>query len=91
MNQEISLDDPNLQLAVFIDFAATRYNLLPSEFIRRADTVDLYIMDLACSYTRFQQDQAEAKSKGLAPPSAQLSIEQMQSMMERVRNDYKIS
>lgn len=85
MNQEVVESDPNLQLAVFIDFAATRYNVLPSEFIRRADTMDLVIMDLACSFQRYQQEKTEAKSKGV-PFAPKLSIEQMQSMMERTRN-----
>lgn len=86
MNQEVEESDPNLQLAVFIDFASTRYNLLPSEFIRRADTMDLVIMDLACSYQRYRQEQEESKQKGV-PVAPKLSIEQMKSMMERVKND----
>ena len=85
MNQEISESDPNLHIALLLDFAASRYNCLPSEFVRRADTMDLYIMDIACSYQNYKQEQAQAASEGrtMAP---KLSVEQMQSMIERVKH-----
>lgn len=62
---------------------ATRYHLLPSEVLNRANTFDLYCMDLGIRYT-YVEDQ---KRKGTyVPPTKQLSPEQMKQMLEKTRN-----
>lgn len=84
MTPVVTESDPNLHLAVLLDFAATRYHILPSEFVRRGDTMDLYIMDLACSYQKHLQDQDQAKRDGKPPPPPKLSVAELKALMDRV-------
>ena len=84
MTPTLNESDPGLHLAVLLDFASQRYHCLPSEFVRKADTMDLYIMDLACSYQRYQQDLDEAKRSGRPPPPPKMKTSELQALMDRV-------
>lgn len=64
---------------------ATRYHLLPSEVLARADTLDFLVMDVSLSWQRYQQDKSDAKSKGVAPTPPELSVNKMKEMIDRVR------
>lgn len=72
---------------MLLDSLATRYHLLPSQVLDQADTLDVYVMDLAIAYQNYQRAAAEAKAKGLPPPADHLPINKLQEMMERVRNN----
>lgn len=65
-------------MTVMIDALAERYGLLPSEVIARADTYDLYVMDVAMSYANHRN----AKAEGRAPD---YTTEELQAMMEATR------
>jgi hypothetical protein len=65
---------------------ATRYHLLPSEIIQRGDTLDVLVMEVAQSWQHKQRELAEARASGRAPPAPKLSVEQMQSMIEKARS-----
>jgi len=54
---------------------------LPSEALYRADTFDLYVMDVATKYKKYQQDLAEGKAVGAPRPSEA----DMLRMVERAR------
>jgi len=69
-----------------IDGLATRYSLLPSEVIQRADVFDMYVMDTALNWEQYCQREAEAKHKGV-PVTPDLSQDQLLKMMERVKNE----
>lgn len=64
---------------------ATRYSLLPSEVIQRADVLDMYVMDTALAWEHYCREQAEAKSKGIAPPAPKIAQDEMLKMLERVK------
>jgi hypothetical protein len=68
-----------------LDAIATRYHVLPSEVVSRADTLDYFVMDVSMSYHRLQQERADAKAHGRAPPPQDLPLNKLQEMMERVR------
>ena len=74
-----------MRRCLLLDSIATRYHLLPSEVLNRADALDYLVMDVSTSWQRREQDLAEAKSKGVAPPAPELSINTMQQMLERVK------
>lgn len=68
-----------------LDAIGTRYHLLPSEVMARADTLDYMVMDVSMSYQRLQQQRADAKANGQPPPAQDLPLNKLQEMMERVR------
>ena len=41
-----------------LDNLASRYHILPSEAAMRADTFDVYVMDLSSKWNRYQNDKA---------------------------------
>ena len=47
-----------------IDTIGSRYGLLPSEVIKRADSFDLFIMDAALTFEKYHNDKS---STGKAP------------------------
>lgn len=59
--------------------------MLPSEALERATTFDLYVLDVSSRWVKYQQDLAESKAKGTAPPAQRLTQEQMLEMIRRVR------
>lgn len=60
---------------------AKTYHVLPSEVLARATTFDLMVADVMMTWEQEQQDRADGKK-----PVPQMSREQMQAMMDRVRN-----
>jgi hypothetical protein len=57
-----------------LDGLGKRYGLLPSEILKRGDTLDLYIMDCAMSFERYHQQKELNKGK---PPTPNLSTEEL--------------
>ena len=55
--------------------------------LRRADTLDYIVMDVATSYQQYLRDKEEAKRKGVAPTAPNLPLNTLKDMMERVRGN----
>lgn len=70
---------------MIIDNLANRYKLLPSEVLNRSDLFDVYVMDTALSWERYQQELEASKQNGHAPPAPRISQDQMLRMMEQVK------
>ena len=71
-----------------LDNLATRYHVLPTEVMSRATTFDMHVMDVATRYVRYQQEREELEQNlrsGRTQPAAPPTQEQMQAMLERVR------
>jgi hypothetical protein len=71
-----------------IDNLATRYHVLPGEAMSRATTFDLHVMDTATRHVRHRQQCAELEQNlksGLSRPVAMPTQEQMQEMLQRVK------
>ena len=69
-------------LVLTIDNLATRYHCLPSEALDKADTFDLYAMDVATKYRKYQQDLADGRAVGAKKPNEA----EMIRMVERARS-----
>lgn len=69
---------------MLLDALGTRYHKLPSEVLRRSDTLDILIFDVAVTWQRNQEELAQAKAEG-KPAPAKLSVEQMKEMIARVK------
>lgn len=65
-----------------VDTLGKRYGLLPSEVLVRGDTFDLYVMDAALTYEKFQHDKAQ--NKGNIPASA-YSEDQLLNMLKKAK------
>lgn len=50
-----------------IDGLGKRYGLLPSEVVKRADTFDLYVMDVVMSWEQYQHKKAISNGKPVVP------------------------
>lgn len=70
---------------ISLDNLAHRYNLLPSEALQRANTLDLKVLDVSARWQRYQNDVAEGKVA--AKPKAQPTQEEMLAMIKRVRGE----
>lgn len=69
---------------LLLDFVSKRYGKLPSEVMRKGNTFDFYIADLAASYQSWYYEQSR-KDSGGAPTAPKLSQDEMQAMIDRVR------
>lgn len=70
-------------MTLLIDAMAERYGYLPSEIVRRADTYDIYVMDVAISYQARQQNISSNKLDQVYDQP------EMINLMERVRGQHK--
>jgi hypothetical protein len=74
-----------------LDNLAKRYGCLPSDVWARADTLDLYVLDVSSQWTKYQHEQEEMKRQGktlLGQKSRKaLTQEQLQAMMASVRSE----
>ena len=81
---EFSPDSPELHKLLLVDSLATRYYKLPSEIIRSSDTIDVLVMDAAVSWSRYMEDQQQAKRDG-RPPAPQIPVNKLQEMMREAK------
>lgn len=65
-----------------IDGLGKRYGLLPSEILKRATTIDLYIMDAVMSWEEYQHK--KQNNKNLVPHTTQ---EQLLRILNKNKND----
>lgn len=68
---------------ITLDNLAHRYNCLPSEALSRANTLDLYVLDVSAKWHRHQNNLAEGKQSVTVTPK--LSQAEMQAMIDRVK------
>jgi hypothetical protein len=68
-----------------LDGVATRYHLLPSEVMARADTLDLLVMDVAQGWHNYQQKKVQARASGEPESVPDIPLNTLQQMIERVR------
>jgi hypothetical protein len=66
-----------------LDNLAQRYKCLPSEALDRATTFDLRVLEVQSQWERRQRDIAEGKQSAKAAPK--LSQQQMQAMIDKVK------
>ena len=68
-----------------LDNLAKRYGLLPSEALGRANTFDLYVLDVSSKFQNYLQE----KSDGKNPKGSMPNQKQLLEMMQNARNmDY---
>lgn len=64
---------------------AEKYKCLPSEAFAKANTLDIYVLDVSTKYVKYQNDLAEGKQP--VKKSAVPSQEEMIQMIKRVRGE----
>lgn len=83
---EFGPNSPELHKLLLLDSLATRYHLLPSEIMTRSDTLDILVMDAAVSWSKYMEDQQQAKRDG-RPPAPQIPVNKLQDMMRAAKNE----
>jgi hypothetical protein len=68
---------------VTLDFIARRYSTTPTKLLESGTTFDLYVAELAAGYEQYITSEA---NKGQTPNNNGLSVEEMQDMLNKVRN-----
>jgi hypothetical protein len=68
-----------------LDALGTRYHLLPSEVLKRSDTLDILVLDTASSWHRMQEEQARARADG-RPNPVNLPVNKLKEMLDSVKN-----
>lgn len=82
---EFAADSPDLQRILLLDTMASRYNLLPSEILRRGDTLDVLVLDTAMSWHAEQQRQAQSRDGSQTAPH--IPVNKLKDMIAKVRNN----
>jgi len=72
-------------MLITLDNLAHRYQCLPSEALGRANTFDLYVLDVSTKWFKYQNDVAAGKEPN--KPRPKLTVEQMQEMIRRARSE----
>lgn len=70
-------------MMITLDNLAHRYNCLPSEALARATTLDLMVLDVGARWANKKHSEATGKKEETVTPK--LSVEEMKSMIDRVR------
>lgn len=64
---------------------ARTYKILPHEAMERSDTFDLYVLDVASRWVKYQNDLADGKESLTKKSSKQPTTEEMLKMIEKVK------
>jgi len=64
---------------------ATRYHILPSDVLRKADTLDMLVMDVASSWHHQQTEKARAEAEGRPMKSDHIPASKLKEMIEQVK------
>ena len=60
--------------------------MLPSEILAKGSTFDMYVLDVATRWVKYQQEQAEGKESATKVTSrSQPSQKELMAMIERVK------
>ena len=74
-------------MVLVVDSISKRYGVLPSDLMSRGSSFDVYVSDLALQYEQYQMRRASGVESATLTPD--LSQEEMQAMIDRVRNRKK--
>jgi hypothetical protein len=73
-------------MVLTVNNLAKTYKLLPSEVMERGNTFDLYVMDIATRYERYQQQKSqEGFGQGSPLPRRMPSTKEMMEMLKRAK------
>jgi len=67
-----------------VDGLGKRYGLLPSEVLKRGNTFDLYIMDVAMTFEHYHNYKAANNGKAPVPDYTQ---DELMAMLNRAKNN----
>ncbi len=74
-------------MTIALHNVAKNYKMLPSEALSRATTFDLYVLDVYNQRQMYEQERAESKTNGQAPPvKRNHSTEELLDMLKRARS-----
>jgi hypothetical protein len=73
-----------MSLTLTIDSVCKRYGLLPSEFLNRGNSLDLYIADIAQQFETYVHNKHMNKTPDV-PPIPELTEDEMLAMIKRVK------
>lgn len=72
-----------------LDAVAQRYGVLPSDLLLRGNSIDITIANLAQEY--INRKTAEANGQSMAKRAPNLSQEEMQNMIKKVKDRENVS
>ena len=72
-------------MTLTIDSVCKRYGLLPSDFMNRGNSLDLYVADLANQFEAWVHKKQQTKGHLAPDPIDTPSEEQMKAMIQSVR------
>ena len=73
-------------MVLTVNNLAKTYKLLPSEVMERGNTFDLYVMDIATRYERYQQQKSQdGFGHGLPLPKRMPNTKEMMEMLKRAK------
>lgn len=75
-----------------IDNLAERYKMMPSEVLNRANTFDLYVLDVSSKWLKYQHEEMERQRSGagkVKSKTPKLTQEQMIAMINAVKERKK--
>ena len=73
-----------MSLTLTIDSVCKRYGLLPSEFLNRGNSLDLYIADIAQQFETYVHNKHMNKNMPSVPEPPDLTESEMLAMIQRV-------
>ena len=74
-----------MSLTLTIDSVCKRYGLLPSEFLNRGNSLDLYIADIAQQFETYVHNKHMNKNMPSVPEPPDLTESEMLAMIQRVK------
>ena len=74
-----------MSLTFTIDSVCKRYGLLPSEFLNRGNSLDLYIADIAQQFETYVHNKHMNKNMPSIPEPPELTEDEMLAMIKRVK------
>jgi hypothetical protein len=74
-----------MSLTLTIDSVCKRYGLLPSEFLNRGNSLDLYIADIAQQFETYVHNKHMNKNMPSIPEPPELTEDEMLAMIKRVK------
>jgi hypothetical protein len=78
-------------MLVSLDNLASRYHLLPSECLQRADSFDMYVLNVSAKWEEKKREEINMGQQGAKakPKTPKLTQEQMISMINVVKERHK--
>lgn len=73
-----------------IDFVAKRYGVLPSEFLAKGNSIDLFCSELSVGYENWLQEKQQASLEGRPFISTKYTTEELQEFVNSVKQEKKV-